>query len=203
MPKTLTARLHQKDGETAIRLFELYDDRFLRVRQQSSKRAEIEYAMDVAILDPQASEQHFRPRHWFIATAVTAGLLLIYGAALYFTVSRDNALILVPLFLVLCALPFLFIWLYRTQSRHLLVFNSRYAQVPLVELLVRQPNAETYGDFVRHLNRCIATLVQDKGLTAHDLRAGEMRSLRKMVEQGAIDNETYEQAKARLLALSV
>lgn len=203
MPRTLTARLHQLEGPNAIRLFELYDDRFLRIRLRPSKRAEVEYAMDVAILDPQPAEQHYRPRHWFTAAAVAAGLLLIYAAVLYFTFSADKALLLVPPALILLALPGLFAWLYVTRSRHLLIFNSRYAQVPLVELLVRQPNAEDYGNFVRHLNRSIAKLVQDKGLTAHDLRAGELRSLRKMAEQGAIDSEAYELAKGRLLALSV
>ena len=47
MPKVLTARLHQTEGENAIRLFELYDNRFLRVRLRPSKREEIEYAMDI------------------------------------------------------------------------------------------------------------------------------------------------------------
>jgi len=203
LPKVLTARLHQLDGANGIRLFELYDDRFLRIRLRPSKREEIEYAMDVAILDPHAKEQHYRPRHWLIAAAVTAGVLLIYAAVLYFILSRDNALLLLPPLVPLIGLAVFFGWLYINRSRHLLIFSSRYAQVPLVELLLRQPDAEAYGNFVRHLNRCIGVLVQDKGLTAHDLRAGELRSLRKMVEQGAIDSEIYEQAKGLLLALSV
>lgn len=86
------------------------------------------------------------------------------------------------------------------SRRHLLVFDSRYAAVPLVELLVNQPDPESYAAFVTALRANIETLVLDKGLSPADLRAGELRSLRKLLEQQIIDLPTYESAKQTLLA---
>ena len=60
MARRLTARLHQVEGRNSARLFELFDDRFLRIRRQAGKGRRIEYAMDIAILAPE--QRHMLPK---------------------------------------------------------------------------------------------------------------------------------------------
>lgn len=197
MARTMTARLHQQEGTYGIRLFELFDDRFLRIRLRLGKNRQAQYAMDVAILAPEGETIHYRPWHWLYAAAAAAALLLLDILLLLMT---DLSLhLLLGAMGLLIWLPFLFGWLFLQQSKHTLVFRSRYAAVPLVELLVSKPDAKAYGDFVRQLSRCISAQVQGKELTEADLRAGELRSLRKMMEDQALAPAVYEQAKQRLL----
>lgn len=198
MARTLTARLHQLDGPKGIRLFEVFDHRFLRVRQTNGQSPLRDYAMDVAILSASGKLAHSSDRRWLWASgaatlAFAAGLAaLLLGAA--------SPLLLLPLAGMLLALAVICVTQFLRSRRHLLTFVSRYAAVPLVEILAEQPEAESYSAFITTLSTDIETLASRKDLTAGDLRAGELRSLRKMLEQQVITPAAYEDAKQRLLA---
>lgn len=198
MARTLTARLHQTDGPKGVRLFEVFDHRFLRVRQTNGQNALIDYAMDVAILAPAGRAVHSSERRWLWVAGAAAVALLISLAVLFLGLA--SPLVLLPLAGLLLALAIICVSQFLRSRRHLLVFDSRYAAVPLVELLINQPDSGSYAAFVAGLCADIEALVRDKSLSATDLRAGELRSLRKLQEQQVIDSSAYEAAKQRLLA---
>lgn len=198
MARTLTARLQQTDGPKGSRLFEVFDHRFLRVRRSSGTNPPQDYAMDIAILAPTTRTVHHSDHHWLWLAAATAGVLLLSLAVLL--LGQASPLLLLPLAVLLLAVTIICIRQFLRSRRHLLVFDSRYAAVPLVELLADQPEPGSYAAFVASLCADIETLVRDKGLSPADLRAGELRSLRKLLEQQAIDLPTYEGAKQNLLA---
>ena len=70
-------------------------------------------------------------------------------------------------------------------------------------MLADRPEAPQVTDFAERLIRCINDTVSDKALSPEDLRAGELRTLRKLAESRAIDLTAYEQAKPRLLSLTL
>ncbi|GAB4297873.1 MAG: hypothetical protein Kow0096_16170 [Thiohalomonadaceae bacterium] len=198
MARTLTARLHQTDGPKGIRLFEVFDHRFLRVRQTVGPNTRRDYAMDIAILGPTARTVQYGDRQWLWLAAASAGVLLLSLLVLY--LGQATPQLLLPLAGVLLAAAIICINQFLRSRRQRLIFDSRYAAVPLVELLVDQPEPDSYRAFVAGLCADIESLVRGKGLTPTDLRAGELRSLRKLLEQQVIDLPTYEGAKRRLLA---
>ena len=201
MARRLTARLHQVEGRNSARLFELFDDRFLRIRRQAGKGRRIEYAMDIAILAPEQRRTHVRPWRWLIASGVCTALALAAVLDAVFGTRHTIALSLLAVALlalaVAAALQFL------RDSRHLLTLHSRLAAVPLVEMLADRPQAQEVADFAERLIRCINDTVSGKELSPEDLRAGELRSLRKLAESRAIDLASYEQAKQQLLSLAL
>jgi hypothetical protein len=198
MAKTLTARLHQTDGPKGIRLFEIFDHRFLRVRQTIGRSTPRDYAMDISILSPSGHPEHRAQHHWLWLAVAAAVLVLTSVTALFLEFA--NPLTLLPLTGMLLAITIICLTEFLRSRRHLLVFDSRYATVPLVELLINQPERDSYAAFVAGLDADIANLLRDKALSPTDLRAGELRSLRKLLEQQIIDNATYQTAKQRLLA---
>jgi len=200
MARELTARLHQQEGIHGIRLFEMFENRFLRIRMLVGKNRQVEYAMDVAILSVEPRQVHYRPWHWLIAAGISSGLILIDVLLLLLT--HVNLHLLLGALGLLIWLPFVFGGLFLMQSRHTLVFYSRFANVPLVEILVGKPTPAAYADFVRRLVQCINTLAVKKGLDAEALRAGELKSLRKMKEDQILAEAVYEEAKQRLLSLA-
>lgn len=198
MARTLTAHLQQTDGPKGVRLFEVFDHRFLRIRHTSGPNALRDYAMDVAILAPTARTVQRSDRHWLWLATAAAGVLLLSLLVLF--LGQANPLLLLPLAGLLLAAAIICVNQFLRSRRQLLIFDSRYAAVPLVELLVNQPEPDSYKAFVAGLCADIEALVRDKGLSPADLRAGELRSLRKLLEQQAIDLPTYEGAKQSLLA---
>jgi len=199
--RRLTARLHQVEGRRSARLFELFDDRFLRVRRQAGKGRRIEYAMDIAILAPEQRRTHVRPWHWLITAG--ACVALMSAATLYALFGTGHTVALSLLAVALLALTVAAAMQFVRDSRHLLTLYSRLAAVPLVEMLADRPEAPQVADFAERLIRCINDTVSDKALSPEDLRAGELRTLRKLAENRAIDLTTYEQAKQRLLSLTL
>jgi hypothetical protein len=197
MARTLTARLHQTDGPKGVRLFEVFDHRFLRVRQTTGQQALRDYAMDLAILAPAARPVHTSEPRWLWGAGAAAALLL--ASLLALLLGLASPLLLLPLTGLLLAAAIICVSQFLRSRRQLLVFDSRYAAVPLVELLVNQPEHDSYNAFVAGLRTDIETLVRDKGLSPTDLRAGELRSLRKLLEQQIIPAAAYESAKQLLL----
>jgi hypothetical protein len=197
MARTLTARLHQLDGPKGIRLFEVFDHRFLRVRQTNGQSPLRDYAMDVAILSASGRPLHNSDQGWLWAAGAATLVLFIDLAVLL--LGTGSPWLLLPLAGLLLALTVICVTQFLHSRRHLLTFVSRYAAVPLVEILAEQPEAESYSAFITTLSNDIETLASRKDLTAADLRAGELRSLRKLLEQKIITPAAYEDAKQRLL----
>lgn len=197
MARTLTARLHQLDGPKGIRLFEVFDHRFLRVRQTDGQSPLRDYAMDVAILSANGRPLHRSDHGWLWAAGAATLVLFIDLAVLL--LGAASPWLLLPLAGLLLVLAIICVTQFLRSRRHLLIFVSRYAAVPLVEILAEQPGAESYNAFITTLSNDIETLASRKDLTASDLRAGELRSLRKLLEQQIITPSAYEDAKQRLL----
>ncbi|GEM_PF-1830294 len=198
MARTLTARLHQTDGPKGVRLFELFDHRFLRVRRTDGQSPLRDYAMDVAILAPAGHPLHSSEPRWLWAAGAAALALLATMAVLLGGLAHP--LLLLPLAGLLLALCVVCVTRFQRSRRHLLVFTSRYAAVPLVELLINQPEQASYTAFIAALGADIENRERSRELTPADLRAGELRSLRKLLEQQIIDPDTYTAAKQHLLA---
>ena len=78
------------------------------------------------------------------------------------------------------------------------IFVSRVAQVPLVEInFVKQSNK--LDRFVVLLQERIQAALAASDLDEKELLAGEMRALRRMMEDGFLDKKLYEKAKRLLL----
>lgn len=197
MARTLTARLQQTNGPKDVRLFELFDRRFLRVRLANARKLLRDYAMDVVILAPSGRLEHSIERRWLWAAGIMAlGLLGSVGAL---NLELGSLLVLLPLAGVLLTLLVLSLALLLRSRRKVLVFDSRFAGIPLVEILVNQPDKKTYKEFVETLTSNIETQIHSRELNDSHLRAGELRTLRKLLEQQIIDSADYDTAKQFLL----
>lgn len=197
MARTLTARLQQTNGPKDVRLFELFDRRFLRVRLANARKLLRDYAMDVVILAPGGRLEHSIERRWLWAAGIMAlGLLGSVGAL---SLELGSLLMLLPLAGTLLTLLVLSLALLLRSRRKVLVFDSRFAGIPLVEIVVNQPDKKTYKAFVETLTSNIETQVHSRELNDNHLRAGELRTLRKLLEQQIIDSADYDTAKQFLL----
>ena len=75
------------------------------------------------------------------------------------------------------------------------VFYSRHSNVPLVSLHLGVPNKNEFQKFVSLLEQQIEALRQEFNLSQDQELAGEMRTLRRLANDGILSPDEYENSK--------
>ena len=82
------------------------------------------------------------------------------------------------------------------------VFYSRYARVPLFDILIGKPDRGAYKNFIDALQVSMQKTRAGRELKPQQQIAGEMRMLRRLANEGVITQREYERAKDKLFSLS-
>jgi hypothetical protein len=200
MSARVNIRYRQPDIFNGERRFTVFNERYIRVRRKRFKR-ELDYTIDLAALCPEGSPSYSIARHWLIASAVAllAFIILLYTLLAHFDARVATYTLPAAVVTFLLALGFGALAAYTFEHKY--VFTSRQANIPLVELRVRKDDP-AYRYFVEELERYIQKHEERAGLSPQDLRAGEIRTLRRMSTEGLLSTIVYEEARTRLLANS-
>lgn len=196
-----TFEFRQEDVLRRERRFELFNERYIRVHHPR-KRQDLDYTIDLLALAP-GSERHLRLSWKWLAGA--CGALTVCAVSTYLLFrdpSASRALYLAPVLFLTLAAALGMIYQFFATSQRCQIFASRYAGVPLLELLVNRPDPQRFKAFVQDLEIRIDLVGQRTRLSDNDLRAGEMRMLRRLASKGIITNHAYDHAKTLLLAQS-
>ena len=194
-----TFELRQEDVLGRERRFELFNDRYVRIFR-ARKKQDVEYTIDLLALAP-GSERKIR-FHWKWLSSAFAALAVCSLATfvLFRQPSGERILYIAPILLIGLAACLGAFYQFFATSQRCQVFSSRFAGVPLVELLVNRPDAARFKAFVQDLEIRIDLVSEKTHLTEHELKAGEMRMLRRLASRGVINNKAYNHAKSLILA---
>ncbi len=181
------------------RRFQLKNNRELRVARKNSGK-EREYAVSLLAL-AQPGQRALR-LNWKLLLAAILTLLVMFvllqQQALHLVRLGDYALH-VALVMSLLAMVFLLLCV-RTFSYDY-VFYSQHAHVPLVELMVAKPSRQAYRSFINRLESRIRELQDHMALPLDKQLAGELRTIRRLTEEGVLDAKYYPDVKDQLLKL--
>lgn len=183
------------------RCFELFEGRYIRVLQPRQKQ-DLEYTIDLLALTPKSSRHLRFSWKWLIGTCIA---LAVCAGATYFLFSNPNsgrATYIVPVLLIAIAAALGMTYRFFASSQRCQIFTSRFGKIPLVELLVNRPDRRRFRAFVKELELRIELSMQRATLSDNDLKAGEMRTLRRLAGQGIISTKAYDRVKATLLTRS-
>lgn len=200
MEKKCTARYHWQDRFKGSQSLEILENRYLKVREAFPRRRR-EFGIDVACLSPDFRQTNSVPTKWLGAAGGTA--LLALGSGWYGATMPDDTAVLYGLsgavvLLLVAAIFVVVAWRARLRGYTL---QTRLAGVPLV--LVESPrasDARALAAFLEKLRPCIEHVEQGRGLSADELRSGEVRTLRRLASESAIASTDYEQAKRQILS---
>ncbi|HKK05519.1 MAG TPA: hypothetical protein VKA50_06680 [Gammaproteobacteria bacterium] len=194
-----TFELRQEDVLRRERRFELFNDRYVRVFQ-ARKKQDVEYTIDLLALAPGSERKiHFHWK-WLSGACLALTICAAVTFALFREPSGERMLYLAPILLIALAACLGMFYQFFATSQRCQVFSSRFAGVPLVELLVNRPDAARFKAFVQDLEIRIDLVSQKTHLTDNELKAGEMRMLRRLASRGVINDKAYNHAKSLILA---
>jgi uncharacterized membrane protein (DUF485 family) len=79
------------------------------------------------------------------------------------------------------------------------VYTSRIAKVPILEFDINKPDRKSYRSFVDALEEHIQKMHSAYSLKTDQQLAGEIRTLRRLLQDGVVSQAAYNGAKAKIL----
>lgn len=199
MPGEVNATLQQQGKLGYTREFQLCNGNEIHIRLNAGSRNNVYQVHLLALADKSRARFHIA-WSWLWCFVISLTGLGVYWIVNQFTRIDANigfALVLTCVLGILLGLVMLILKFYRKR-----VFYSRYANVPLFEILINKPDSRQYKNFIDVLESYTA-----KARNHHDLKverqiAGEMRMLRRLATQKVIPQSAYDKAKDKLFNIS-
>ncbi len=195
---TSSAALHQNKLFHGKNIFEIKPGSHIRVEQSKSSK-KTKFDIDLIALSPDSRIQVNLAWHWMVAMVVALVAIVIVLALSRFI--TDEAMVQYTQYSIatLVALFFIFLALFFIFSNRKRIFMTRHSKLPVIEILISNPNKNSYSTFIDGLENEIIITCENRQLNPSQQRAGELKTLRRLSEQGVISKNEYEQSKSILL----
>ena len=194
----VTHRYHYSIGPFEKVALEILNDRYARIekRRWHSKR---NYAIELAVLDPEPLRDTHIAYRWLLAVALTVAATFYFADYVLSNLTTLSLGFILGGIATLLGLGLLFILLFLTQSTRRLVFSARFSQLPLLEIPLPWGSEAKAQSFAMDVTRHALKRRQRLDRTDQEMCAGELRMLRRLSEEGVIDESRYNKARQTLL----
>lgn len=180
-------------------LCRIFDDKFLNINQQHGRNSR-GFTVPLSVLNEQPVSRWFiRFRYLFLAA-----VLFVMAWAAYTLMQQNIAIFNHPntyaAIALLLTVGAILIVLMVKQSRHVLIFQSRHGQLPLLELLYNNPDKYRFRQFATRLTECIARCDSQNHYTESQRLAAELAEHRRLRNEKILTNKQYEHVKRNIMA---
>lgn len=190
--------LNQKKAFAAERQFSFKDKNTLLIILKNLKNHK-EYLVDLAALDPKSRSHFVFAFKSLISFIIFLNLSLMFHltSVLDFLHSTYQAWAIsgAIIFTLISFISFI------AFTRYELVFVSRESKVPLVSFYNSFLNNKKLKAFTDHIAKESQRRFEQLALGTRQQRVGEMKTIRRILDDGIITPSQYENAKAKLLKL--
>lgn len=190
------ARLEVKKKKCKY-VFEHYNEHYLHV-SEIRKRRTFSYDIDLAVMKPDSHYEMTVPWNWLVASAVGIGVLVGTLTHLFFHMSLKKILLLSPFLVVVVTFIILSLRSFIRGYERKRVFLSRYAAYPILQIPVDTRRKGRIYRFIAHLEHCTEMSINKRRIPDEVLQAGEMKTLRRLANEGLISKSQYNTAKNRI-----
>jgi hypothetical protein len=193
------SKLHQKRLFHGNNNFVINSGSHISIEQTKTRRKIKKFDVDLVALSPDSRIQVNLAWHWMAAMIVSLVFIgVVIGTSQYVI---DKLIIeYTPILLAIMGVLFLtFTFLFYIFSNRKRFFMTRHAKLPIIEILISNPNKNSYKSFIDGLENEIIISSENRQLNHAQQRAGELKTLRRLSEQGVISKNAYEESKQVLL----
>lgn len=188
--------LKQKKTFSGERHFTFKDNTTLNIVNKTLKNHK-EYAIDIVALDTKLRSNFIFAIKPLIGFVIFLNLSLV----LYLTPNLDYLVVeyksLFVFAAIILSLIFLILFLVFTQYER--IFVARHTKLPLVRFYNGLPNKKEFKQFIAVIQEQNQQRFNFLDLNLQQQCAGELKTIRRIHEQGGISVSEYEAAKEKLL----
>ncbi len=200
MATEINARLIQQARFTGTREYVIVDGKELRIRMQGKFKQQLVAISLLALGEKSSYHIHFVWR-WMVL-AISGGVLLggYFLANKFYGFGSDVIdFSVIALSSIVMLLGLVLFGLNISRKR---IFYARNSHIALFDILVSKPNVREYRDFLQSLQGYISKARQYWSLKTEQQMAGELRMIRRLVNEGVLEQAQYDLAKDRLFRIS-
>ena len=173
------------------------DNRTLRIDSQTNNK-KTSYRIDVIALRGKPTRRYALAWPWLITAVLLIGILLFEtSTSIIFPDGGSWLAMLVKVLLGVLSLVCLGLFFKLSHGKY--VFKSRHAKVPLLDIWTGQPSGKAVKAFVKLVEQRIDNAYNHMNLSKEQQITGEVKMLRRLMEENIIQNADYEPARARLM----
>lgn len=191
--------LKQKKLFSGERHFSFKDKSTVHVILKSLNKHK-EYLIDLAALDPKYRRKFVFAKKSLISFILffSIGLIFYFSPALSY-LELGNTDWFLSAAVVLCLISLI---LFLAFTRYERVFVSRHSKTPLIRFYNGLPNKEEFKQFTQFIQSESELRFEKLNLDLQQQRAGELKTIRRMFDEGLMTLSQYDRAKKKLLKLS-
>lgn len=178
----------------------LFNNHYLQVVTKQGKKLR-DVTVDLHMMHATPQREDNNGLQWLLAMVIL--ILLAVGMVAYviYDFSMDN-LIVGAIGVVICALlSYVFFYLSRSTSYHRASFKTRFADFPLITIHQIGKDAEGFEAFIEKIHNAVVQTQSKKKYDDEQLKAGEVRMLRRYFDNGVLSEHEYETAKQHIFTL--
>ncbi|MFV1982737.1 MAG: hypothetical protein ACC657_04290 [Thiohalomonadales bacterium] len=192
------SKLHQNKLFYGKNNFEIKPGKYISV-EQSKTRKKIKFCIDLMTLSPDSRIQTNLAWHWLVAIMIS-----LLAIVIFLSIPQLISDKIIPdykkyIIIILVSLFIFFTILFIFFSNRKCIFRTRHAKLPIIEILISNPNKNSCNSFIDGLENEIIITTENRKLNKKQQRAGELKTLRRLSEQGVISKNEYEESKNILL----
>jgi hypothetical protein len=193
-------QFHQENkmkGE--VREFTIFNDKQCKQTVRLKHGPEQDFRINLTCVDAKPRRDFVFSENWLMlgAIATVISLMLIY--VVWFSsikIDRGLGTVLVATSLSFSIICFLITML---KTRNRMQFLSKYARVPVLELIKNKPDSKSFTDFMKLLSQHIISAQHSAQLSTSERLKLELKELRRLKDDNVIPEPVYEQAKTCIL----
>jgi len=191
--------LNQKKLFAGERQFSFRDKTTLSVKIKTLKTS-CEYLIDVVALDPKMKSNFIFAKKSLISCILFLNIsLLFYLTPLLDLFELTNKSWYIAAATILSLISFITFLVFTQYER---VFIARHTKIPLVRFYNGLPNKKEFKNFINMIQTKSQKRFEHLGLNMQSQCAGELKTIRRIQEQGGLSFSQYEHAKNKLLKFS-
>ena len=172
------------------------DNRTLRIDLQNNKK-DSSYRIDIIALRSKHKRSFSLAWPWLVAAALLI-VLLMTEIQFQFIFPADSWLSTLGLiFIGVLSIVCLGLFFKFSYSRY--IFRTRHSKVPLVEIWAGSPSRKAVNNFIKLMEQRIDKAHNHMNLTMDQQLTGEMKMLRRLVEENILQQSLYDSARAKLM----
>ncbi len=194
--------LQESPFKGEVRRFEIYNDKFVKVEIRNVF-GETGYHINMGLLEPWPVFHRQIAWPWLLAVIYFGTATLVYALWLWRHPDGQTLARLLPFMVVFILLTLGALLMFLYHSPNVLEFRSRYGGCPLIGLLNNKPDKTEFRRFRDELKTRVLAASQAITFDKRQMRSIELQELRRLCEQGVIDETALRKARERALRLRI
>ena len=164
---------------------------------KNKHKRKYKYRVDIAFLNPRPFREHKLAWNWLYSSIVLLLTSMVMISVRLYTdwVTFDYKQLYMTALIVVLSSTCITLLLFAHNTYDKVIFRTQFGGIKLIELINKYPSKEDFREFMgRFIVQIKAARIQ-KGFTATEFLAQELRELRRLRDEQVITEKEYQAAK--------